>query len=134
MLHRRNITEDGILQTEELLQLFDQALHCVQKVLHSKVQISAHSGLRGSEEMQTELELRPYQHLRHVSFERCKWGFGVQKSSSSGCHHLLWSPFTRKCDVSLVRFEVFMAVTMKNGVFWGVRPCGSCKNQRFGGT
>jgi hypothetical protein len=26
------------------------------------------------------------------------------------------------------RFEVFTAVTMKNGVFWDVTPCGSCKN------
>jgi hypothetical protein len=25
-----------------------------------------------------------------------------------------------------VRFEVFTAVTMKNGVFWVVMPCGSC--------
>jgi hypothetical protein len=33
-----------------------------------------------------------------------------------------------------VRFEVFLAVTMKNGVFWDVTPCGSCKNRRFGGT
>jgi hypothetical protein len=24
-----------------------------------------------------------------------------------------------------VRFEFFMAVTMKNGVFWDVTPCGS---------
>jgi hypothetical protein len=23
---------------------------------------------------------------------------------------------------------------MKNGVFWDVTPCGSCKNRRFGGT
>jgi hypothetical protein len=22
----------------------------------------------------------------------------------------------------------------KQGVFWDVTPCGSCKNQRFGGT
>jgi hypothetical protein len=22
----------------------------------------------------------------------------------------------------------------KNGVFWDVTPCGSCKNRRFGGT
>jgi hypothetical protein len=28
-----------------------------------------------------------------------------------------------------VRFEVFTAVTMKNGVFWVVTPCGSCKNR-----
>jgi hypothetical protein len=27
-----------------------------------------------------------------------------------------------------------IAVTMKNGVFWDVTPCGSCKNRRFGGT
>jgi hypothetical protein len=33
-----------------------------------------------------------------------------------------------------VWFEVFMAVTMKNGVFWDVTPCGSCKNRRFGRT
>jgi hypothetical protein len=33
-----------------------------------------------------------------------------------------------------VRFEGFTAVTMKNGVFWDVTPCGSCKNRRFGGT
>jgi hypothetical protein len=33
-----------------------------------------------------------------------------------------------------VRFEVFTAMTMKNDVFWGVAPCGSCKNRRFGGT
>jgi hypothetical protein len=23
---------------------------------------------------------------------------------------------------------------MKNGFFWDVTPCGSCKNRRFGGT
>jgi hypothetical protein len=33
-----------------------------------------------------------------------------------------------------VRFEVFTTVTMKNGVFWDVTLCGSCKNRRFGGT
>jgi hypothetical protein len=26
-----------------------------------------------------------------------------------------------------VRFEVFTVVTMKNGAFWDVTPCGSCK-------
>jgi hypothetical protein len=33
-----------------------------------------------------------------------------------------------------VRSEAFTAVTMKNGVFWDVTPCGSCKNRRFGGN
>jgi hypothetical protein len=27
-----------------------------------------------------------------------------------------------------IRFEVFTAVGMKNGVFWDVTPRGSCKN------
>jgi hypothetical protein len=26
-----------------------------------------------------------------------------------------------------------MAMTMKNGVFWDVTPCDSCKNRRSGG-
>jgi hypothetical protein len=33
-----------------------------------------------------------------------------------------------------VRFKVVTAVTMKNAVFWDVMPCGSFKNQSFGGT
>jgi hypothetical protein len=33
-----------------------------------------------------------------------------------------------------VRFEVLKVVTMKNGVFWDVMPCGSCTNRRFGGA
>jgi hypothetical protein len=37
-------------------------------------------------------------------------------------------------EINYVRFEVFTAVTMKNGEFWNVMPCGSCKNRRFGGT
>jgi hypothetical protein len=36
--------------------------------------------------------------------------------------------------LKFLRFEVFTAVTMKNGVFWDVTPCGFCKNRRFGGT
>jgi hypothetical protein len=36
--------------------------------------------------------------------------------------------------MSFVRFEVFAALTMKNGVCLVVTPCGSCKNRRFGGT
>jgi hypothetical protein len=38
------------------------------------------------------------------------------------------------CVLHQVRFEVFTAVTMNNDIFWDVKPCGSCKNRRFGGT
>jgi hypothetical protein len=31
-------------------------------------------------------------------------------------------------------FEVFTALTMKNGIFWDVTLCDSCKSRRFGGT
>jgi hypothetical protein len=33
-----------------------------------------------------------------------------------------------------MRFELFMAVDIKNGFFWDATPCGSCKNRLFGGT
>jgi hypothetical protein len=32
------------------------------------------------------------------------------------------------------RVEVFMAVAMKNAVFWDVSPCTSSVNRRLGGT
>jgi hypothetical protein len=53
----------------------------------------------------------------------------------------LTSPTFNSCSVGIVhlqsksyvvRFEVFTAVTMKNGVFWDVTPFDSCKNRRFG--
>jgi hypothetical protein len=25
-------------------------------------------------------------------------------------------------------------INVKNGIFWDVKPCGCCKNRRFGGT
>jgi hypothetical protein len=34
--------------------------------------------------------------------------------------------------VSPVKYE--LGLHMKNGVFWVVTPCGSCKKRRFGGT
>jgi hypothetical protein len=40
---------------------------------------------------------------------------------------------TTQAATSNRRFEVFTAVTMKNGVFWGVTSRGSCKNRHFGG-
>jgi hypothetical protein len=27
-----------------------------------------------------------------------------------------------------------LGTRLKNGVFWDVMPCGSCRNRRFGGT
>jgi hypothetical protein len=41
--------------------------------------------------------------------------------------------FPLQSSASYVRFEVFMAVTMKNVVFWDLTQCGSRKNRRFGG-
>jgi hypothetical protein len=39
----------------------------------------------------------------------------------------------RSSNITVVRHEVVTAVTMKDGVFWDVTPCGECKNRRFGG-
>jgi hypothetical protein len=50
-------------------------------------------------------------------------------SNSEMCSHVLCVKGSNN-----VRFEVFTAATMKNGVFWDVTPCGSCKNRRLGGT
>jgi hypothetical protein len=35
--------------------------------------------------------------------------------------------------IAHARFEIFMAVTTKNAIFWDVTPCDSCKNWCFRG-
>jgi hypothetical protein len=47
---------------------------------------------------------------------------------------LIIGAFDEKIYGFVVRFEVFTAVTMKNGIFLDVTPCGFCKNRHFGGT
>jgi hypothetical protein len=47
------------------------------------------------------------------------------------CKYIIY--YESKVGNDFERFEVFMAVTLKNAVFWDVTPCGSCKNRRFGG-
>jgi hypothetical protein len=59
------------------------------------------------------------------------WAIGLCLSGTNILHRrrTVWKMMTYS-----VRFDVFTAVTMKNGVFWDVTPCDSCKNRRFGGT
>jgi hypothetical protein len=40
--------------------------------------------------------------------------------------------YNRNKEKKYVRFKVITEVTMKNGVFWDVTPCGSCKNRPIG--
>jgi uncharacterized membrane protein (DUF485 family) len=42
--------------------------------------------------------------------------------------------FTRSLALWMRIHFVQTIYLMKNGVFWDVKPCGCCKNQRFGGT
>jgi hypothetical protein len=65
-------------------------------------------------------------------------GIILQTSRWKYCLHLQVKKYTKKLipqianRLIVVRFEVFMAVTMKNVVFWDVTPCRSCE-LRFGG-
>jgi hypothetical protein len=63
----------------------------------------------------------------------------VQRQSLLPCRRVTFLPRDAKFTdyggiFEYVIFKVFTAVAMKNGVFWDVAPCGSCKNRRFGGT
>jgi hypothetical protein len=42
---------------------------------------------------------------------------------------------TRFCELGTTSAVITKSLRIeKNGVFWVVTPCGSCKNRRFGGT
>jgi hypothetical protein len=58
----------------------------------------------------------------------------VERLEVAGSCRGFWGKFKWPDYIGSVRFEVFMAVTMKNAVFWDVPACGSSKSRRFGGT
>jgi hypothetical protein len=61
--------------------------------------------------------------------------FQVNPAEDDRNTSFLWCGFSSIPNLSNhVRFDLFTAVTKKNGVFWDLTPCGSCKNGRFGGT
>jgi hypothetical protein len=39
-----------------------------------------------------------------------------------------------RCETWSLTLREKYRLRVKNGVFWDVMPCGSCKNRRFGGT
>jgi hypothetical protein len=57
-------------------------------------------------------------------------GYKNPRSTSQETHYI---SATEHSQSMLCKIWGFMAVTMKNVVFWHVSTCGSCRNLRFGG-
>jgi hypothetical protein len=85
-------------------------------------------------------EVRTATHIYLSHFKRCPSVLSPYKTCDRSTHSRqpmacrIRETRQRRLLGSYARFEVFTAVTMMNGVFWDVTPCGSCKNRRFGGT
>jgi hypothetical protein len=56
----------------------------------------------------------------------------LSKKNLSNCRILQWD-FIELQKISKGNLKNFKTSERKNGVFWDVTPCGSCKNRRFGG-
>jgi hypothetical protein len=56
-----------------------------------------------------------------VLFAKCNYNYKVEED-------MRWSGHGARMG------EKWTMCRLKNGVFWVVTPCGSCKNRRFGGT
>jgi hypothetical protein len=69
-----------------------------------------------------------------VNAAECGLQFDILFSDVRLWQEVAYSRTLSGISLTIVTFEVFTAVTMNNGVFWDVTPCGPCKNGRFGGT
>jgi hypothetical protein len=70
----------------------------------------------------SEATLKPVQ-LKNISCLHQETNPGALRAKPVSSY-MLYSPLNKSI---YVRFEVFTAVAMKNGVLWDVTPCGSCK-------
>jgi hypothetical protein len=80
--------------------------------------------------------------IRNLCLERSDSGTFARYASVSSaiCHPVKHSAFINLPIIDAVWFgsisiiNKIKHVTMKNGVFWDITPCGSWNNRRFGGT
>jgi hypothetical protein len=56
------------------------------------------------------------------------------RESCSGCFKPSEGAAVTSCTKRVAETLRRAEKVLKNGVFWDVTPCGSCKNRRFGGT
>jgi hypothetical protein len=78
---------------------------------------------------------------RRISF-RSDLQWPARPPDIAPCGYFLWGclksfgytdpPRTQKENIRQAIANI--PISKKNGVFWVVTPCGSCKNRRFGGT
>jgi hypothetical protein len=85
-----------------------------------------------------------FNNMNHWVYELCEF-WGVHDGDNEECRLLGYEIPVRTSQKTLrlrykvqpvnalLRLEIFTAASMKNGVFWDVKPCGFCKNRRFGG-
>jgi hypothetical protein len=66
-----------------------------------------------------------------VAFQKPQYMYNAPTQVEPLNHYAFRNSFYKHS--AYIRFNVFTAVTMNNGVFWDVTPFGSCKNRRFGG-
>jgi hypothetical protein len=68
-------------------------------------------------------------------YEKCRLlGYKTPVFTSRETYYFSATEPSRYVRCMYVRYENFVAVTMKNAVFWDDTQCGSCKNLCFGGT
>jgi hypothetical protein len=86
--------------------------------------INAFKTVRGNITISGKVSLGYYELKRHKSlFDKVCLVTGSKLGKADNVNNI-------RC----ARFKVFMAVTMKNGIFWDFTPCCSCKNRRVRGT
>jgi hypothetical protein len=59
-----------------------------------------------------------------------KWQLTLTNDQSNAVAQAI----SRRLLTVRARVRAWVNTYGKNGVFWDVTPCGSCKNRRFGGT
>jgi hypothetical protein len=118
--------------------IFFYILHCV---LSQKIEFFISYGSGDLEEPTAQLCIEPFEFTFKFPMGVTRFRSLAATKSPERIYDRPWQflsePFPihySSINVQFVRFEVFTAVTMKNGVFWDVTQCGSCKNRRFGGT
>jgi hypothetical protein len=73
----------------------------------------------------------PQQHNGDSHLSNLVYIYSEIWNTATQCDHATLTLLTGECGITAKEYDIILR---KNGVFWDVTPCGSCKNRHFGGN
>jgi hypothetical protein len=110
---------------QKMLDMWDSILQLWRLLLHN---ICTHKAIKFTTTSTVKMKV-----IQHINVKTYGYSKHVLKDFLNCLTYDILYLYSILCGV-LLSTNKTNSMAIKNGIFWDIMPCGSCKNRRFGGT